>query len=103
MEAERPRQRNGGPPRPSFVRRESMRTILPILAFTVLAALPETASAQTAKDLDCGRHLKAAQSAIDKVTEDTKGMEHMPKDQLGHVNTLLREAKDLSRDRKSVV
>ena len=74
-----------------------MGTVLLMLAFTLLIALPATASAQTAQDLDCGTHLKAAETAIDKVTEDMKGMEHMPKDQVGHVNTLLREAKDLSR------
>jgi hypothetical protein len=62
------------------------------LALTVLlvAALPQAAAAQA---IDCGKHIQAADAAIDKVTEDMKGMEHMPKDQLTEINRLIDEAK----------
>ena len=46
-----------------------------------------------ADDIDCATHIKTAQTAIDKVTDDMKGMETMPKDQLRSVHTLLDEAK----------
>ena len=46
-----------------------------------------------AEDIDCGTHVKTAQTAIDKVTDDMKGMETMPKDQLRSVHGLLDEAK----------
>jgi hypothetical protein len=70
-----------------------MRTLLLMLVFALLATWPVLASAQAAQYLDCGARVKAAQTAIDKVTEDLKGMADMPKDQLGHVNTLLGNAK----------
>ena len=73
-----------------------MRMLWMMLVFTALAALPTTAMAQAAQDLDCGMHVKTAQSAIDKVTEDMKGMDKMPKDQIGYVNKLLNDAKKLS-------
>ena len=46
-----------------------------------------------ADDIDCAAHVKTAQTAIDKVTDDMKGMETMPKDQLRSVHGLLDEAK----------
>jgi hypothetical protein len=46
-----------------------------------------------ADDIDCAAHVKTAQTAIDKVTDDMNGMETMPKDQLQSVHTLLDEAK----------
>jgi hypothetical protein len=73
-----------------------MRIATTLLGFTLVVALPTMAGAQAAQDLDCGKHVTTAQSAIDKVTEDMKGMEKMPKDQLGYVNTLLNDAKKLA-------
>jgi len=70
-----------------------MRLLWTMLVFTVGAALPAMAVAQAAQDLDCGNHVKTAQGAIDKTTEDMQGMENMPKDQLGSINTLLNDAK----------
>jgi hypothetical protein len=72
-----------------------MQILLTVLVFTLLVVLPKMAVAQAVQDLDCGMHVKTAQSAIDKVTEDMKGMEKMPKDQLASVNALLNEAKKL--------
>ena len=72
-----------------------MRIPMAMVVFTVMAAQPALAVAQ-AQDLDCAAHVKAARSAIDKVTEDMKGMESMPKDQLRYVNTLLNDAKKLA-------
>jgi hypothetical protein len=46
-----------------------------------------------ADDIDCAAHVKTAQTAIDKVTDDMKGMETMPQDQLRSVHGLLDEAK----------
>lgn len=67
-------------------------------ALTILAtALPLGLGLVTvpafADDIDCATHIKTAQTAIDKVTDDMKGMETMPKDQLRSVHTLLDEAK----------
>jgi hypothetical protein len=70
-----------------------MRLLLTMLVFALMVAQPTMGAAQAAEDLDCGKHVRTAQGAIDKVTEDMKGMETMPKDQLGYVNTLLNEAK----------
>ncbi len=72
-----------------------MRLLLTMLVFTLLAALPTMAVAQAVQALDCGAHVTTAQSAIDKATEDMKGMEQMPKDQLASVNALLNDAKKL--------
>jgi erythromycin esterase-like protein len=66
-----------------------------LLACIWLAALPTTKVAEAAQDLDCATHVKTAQGAIDKVTDDMKGMDKMPKDQLKNVNTLLNDAKNL--------
>jgi len=76
-------------------REDTMGILLTLLVFVGLAAMPAITLAQAARDLDCAMHIKAAQSAIDKVTDDMKGMEKMPKDQVGNVNTLLRDAKEL--------
>jgi hypothetical protein len=48
---------------------------------------------QAAQGLDCKKPLQRAQSAIDKVTDDMKGMDTMPKEQVTDVNALLDEAK----------
>ena len=45
-----------------------------------------------AQSLDCRQPVQRAQRSVDKVTDDLKGMESMPKDQLDHVNALLDEA-----------
>ena len=42
---------------------------------------------------ECPKHFKAAQQAIDKVTQDMKGMGMMPKEQVGLVHALLDDAK----------
>jgi hypothetical protein len=62
-------------------------------AAAVLAAA--LASPAWAVDIDCTKHLHAAQASIDKVVEDMKGMEMMPKSQLADVHVLLNEAKKL--------
>jgi len=72
-----------------------MGILLTLLVFIWLTALPTMTVAQAAQDLDCAMHVKTAQTAIDKVTDDMKGMEKMPKDQVGHVNSLLNDAKNL--------
>lgn len=63
-----------------------------VLAILAVAGLGRPALAQ---DLDCAKPIKTAQEAIDKVTDDMKGMEHMPKDQLLQVHTLIDDAKML--------
>ncbi len=70
-----------------------MRILLTMLVCGLVAALPTMAVAQVTQDLDCGMHVKTAQSAIDKVTDDMKGMESMPKDELLQVHTLLDDAR----------
>jgi uncharacterized protein YoxC len=72
-----------------------MRIVSMLFVLVGLAALPTMRAAQAAQDLDCAMHVKTAQSAIDKVTDDMKGMEKMPKDQLTNVNTLLNDARNL--------
>ena len=74
-----------------------MRILWTMLVFTVGTALPAMAVAQAARDLDCGNHVRGAQGAIEKTTEDMQGMETMPKDQIGSVNTLLNDAKRQAR------
>lgn len=61
-----------------------------ILAVTVVAAVPQVIRAQ---DLDCGPRVQKAQKTIDKVTDDMKGMEGMPKGELVQVHALLDEAR----------
>jgi hypothetical protein len=63
-----------------------------LLFALLLCLVPGVARAQ---GIDCAKHLQTAQGAIDKVTEDMKGMETMPKDQLLYVQTLLDDAKML--------
>jgi len=59
------------------------------LVACLLALWPATAMAQT---IDCASHVQKAQIAIDKVTEDMKGMESMPKDELVQIHSLLDDA-----------
>ena len=44
---------------------------------------------------ECPKHFKAAQQAIDKITQDMKGMGMMPKDQLALVHAMVDDAKTL--------
>jgi len=67
--------------------------LLAILGTTLPLGLGLLAGPAFAEDIDCGTHVKTAQTAIDKVTDDMKGMENMPKDQLGSVHALLEEAR----------
>jgi hypothetical protein len=69
-----------------------MFTRLALIAI-MLATLvcPRPAAAQPA--LDCAKPVQQAQQAIDKVTEDMKGMEKMPKEQLVQIHALLDDAK----------
>lgn len=60
------------------------------LAVTIVAAVPQVVRAQ---DLDCGPRIQKAQTAIDKVTDDIKGMESMPKGELLQVHALLDDAR----------
>lgn len=66
-------------------------TMLMMLSCAViLAVVPGLAAAQ---NLDCGKPVGRAQKAVDKVTDDMKGMEQMPKEQVEHVNALLDDAR----------
>ncbi|HKW92213.1 MAG TPA: hypothetical protein VJX92_09955 [Methylomirabilota bacterium] len=68
-----------------------MRTITSVMVCVfALASGPAIVLAQS---LDCQRPIQRAQKSIDKVTDDLKGMESMPKDQLDHVHALLDDAK----------
>lgn len=67
--------------------------VLALLATALPLALGLPVGSAFAEDIDCGTHVKTAQTAIDKVTDDMKGMETMPKDQLRSVHGLLDEAK----------
>jgi hypothetical protein len=69
-----------------------MRFTLPTALF-LATVLPSSASAQAA--LDCAKPVQQAQQAIDKVTEDMKGMDKMPKEQLVQIRALLDDAKML--------
>jgi hypothetical protein len=69
-----------------------MRFALPTVLF-VVTILPSPAGAQAA--LDCAKPVQQAQQAIDKVSEDMKGMDKMPKDQLVQIHALLDDAKML--------
>jgi hypothetical protein len=46
-----------------------------------------------AEGLDCGKYVRGAQQAIDKVRNDMKGMQYMPRDELVQVYTLLADAR----------
>ncbi len=65
-----------------------MITLMMVGVFA-LAAGPAIVLAQP---LDCQHPIQRAQKSIDKVTDDLKGMESMPKDQLDHVHALLDDA-----------
>lgn len=67
--------------------------MLALLATALPLGLGLLAGSAFAEDIDCGTHVNTAQTAIDKVTDDMKGMENMPKDQLRNVRGLLDEAK----------
>lgn len=60
------------------------------LAVTIVAAVPQTIRAQ---DLDCGSRVQKAQMTIDKVTDDMKGMDSMPKGELLQLHALLDDAR----------
>jgi len=62
-----------------------------LIAIMLAAVLYSRVAAQPT--LDCAKPLQQAQQAIDKVTEDMKGMEKMPKDQLVQIHALLDDAK----------
>ena len=55
-----------------------------------LASWPAVALAQS---LDCRQPIQRAQKSVDKVSDDLKGMESMPRDQLERVHALIDEAK----------
>jgi hypothetical protein len=63
-----------------------------VIAVSFVALWPAAALAQS---LDCGKPIQRAQDAIEKVTEDMKGMESMPKSQLTEIHGLLGDAKKL--------
>jgi hypothetical protein len=65
------------------------------LALAVLAAMTVPRPAAAQQGLDCAKPVQQAQQAIDKVSEDMKGMEKMPKDQLAEIHSLLDDAKML--------
>ena len=67
--------------------------VLALLATALPLGLGLLAGSAFADDIDCGTHVTTAQTAIDKVADDMKGMEKMPKDQLGSVQGLLDDAK----------
>jgi hypothetical protein len=67
--------------------------VLTLLATALPLGLGLLAVSASAEDIDCATHVKTAQTTIDKVTDDMKGMETMPKDQLRSVHGLLDEAK----------
>jgi len=69
-----------------------MRSVPLFLVPIVLALLPSIGAAQA---IDCQTHIAAAQGAIDKVSDDMKGMESLPKDQLLYVHTLVADARML--------
>jgi hypothetical protein len=60
------------------------------LALTIVAALPQVIWAQ---DLECGPRVQKAQTTIDKVTDDMKGMQGMPKGELLQIHALLDDAR----------
>jgi hypothetical protein len=66
------------------------RLVWMTLAVTIVMTCPPAIQAQ---GLDCRPQIQKAQTAIDKVTDDMKGMDMMPKDQLLQVRTLLDDAR----------
>jgi hypothetical protein len=69
-----------------------MRSLI-VLATALPLGLGLVAVPALADDIDCATHIKTAQTAIDKVADDMKGMETMAKDQVRSVHGLLDEAK----------
>jgi hypothetical protein len=67
-----------------------MRTMKHLLVASAVLMLFSVSTA--AEEIDCAKPLKSAQGAIDKVTDDLKGMERMPKDQLTAVHALIDDA-----------
>jgi hypothetical protein len=65
-------------------------TALTFVCTLMLLALPGLGLAQ---GLDCKKPIQRAQAEIEKVTDDMKGMETMPKDQLSDIHGLLDDAK----------
>ena len=61
-----------------------------VMIFAVALLVPFAANA-----FECPKHFKAAQQAIDKITQDMKGMGMMPKDQLALVHAMVDDAKTL--------
>jgi hypothetical protein len=66
------------------------RMLWTTLAVTLVMVCPAAVHAQ---GLDCGPPIQKAQTALDKVTDDMKGMDVMPKDQLLQVRTLMDDAR----------
>jgi hypothetical protein len=68
-----------------------MKTVISTMVCVfALASWPAMVLAQS---LDCQQPVQRAQKSVDKVNDDLKGMESMPKDQLDHVHALLDDAK----------
>ncbi len=66
------------------------RTTLVLAGVAMCLVAVSTAGAA---GLDCQKPIKRAQSALDKLTDDLKGMESMPQDQLAQIGTLRDQAK----------
>ena len=65
-----------------------MKLAAMMTTFSVALLIPFGAYA-----FECPKHFKAAQQAIDKVIQDMKGMEMMPKEQVALAHALLDDAK----------
>lgn len=69
-----------------------MQTVRRLLVACALSSV--LAHAAAAQEIDCRKHVQTAQGAIDKVTDDLKGMEQMmQKEQLVYVHALVDDAK----------
>ena len=66
------------------------RLLATTLAVAIVAAAPQMVRAQ---DLDCGPRIQTAQTTIDKVIDDMKGMASMPKGELLQIHALLDDAR----------
>ncbi len=67
-----------------------MKPVVMIMIIAVVLLISSNSHA-----FECPRHFKAAQQAIDKITQDMKGMGMMPKDQLALVHAMVDDAKTL--------
>ncbi len=67
-----------------------IRGTLALLTVAVALGWPLAAGAQS---LDCAKPVQQAQAAIDKTTDDLKGMEQMPKDELVEIHALLDDTR----------